>query len=185
MLIPLGILASAGGAAAGSYELISTTVLGTDTASVSFDVSSLASTYKHLQIRATVRDIRSGFPGSQLYVRFNSDTAANYSHHQLYGSGSSVSSAAGANQTVMYAGDIAANDAAAYSYSPVVIDILDPFSTSKYKTIRGLSGTAVSYIWLSLFSGSWRNTAAVTSIQLLGIANLRTASRFSLYGIKG
>jgi hypothetical protein len=52
---PLGILsaAGAGGGVAGDYELISSEILGTTAASVTFSsLGDYSSTYKHLQIRA-------------------------------------------------------------------------------------------------------------------------------------
>jgi hypothetical protein len=52
MLIPFGVFSAAGSSVSNSYELISTTILpNSSSTSVTFDVSSLASTYKHLQVR--------------------------------------------------------------------------------------------------------------------------------------
>ncbi len=100
MLIPLGILASSGGAAAGSYELIET-VNGTGSSGViTFDTTGLGSTYKHLQIRSVGRTTHSATQSA--YVRLNSDTGSNYAFHTLEGNGSSVLSGNASTQTSAY-----------------------------------------------------------------------------------
>ena len=182
---PLGILsaAGAGGVAGGSYELISTTILGTSTASVSFSsLGTYAADYKHLQIRVLSRSSLDG--GRGVLTRFNSDTGSNYSWHVLLGNGSSVISSAGTSTTFMYGGIQAISTDTANSYGVFVMDILDPYSTTKNKTIRSLSGVGGSRI--DLYSGNWRNTNSLTAVTLDPEAGLFVAgSRFSLYGIKG
>jgi len=86
-LLPLGLLSQGGGAAAGSYELISTTLLGGNQSSVTF--SSIVSTYTHLQIRLSTKTDRA-FSFDNVSMRFNSDTGANYSTHLLYNNASSL-----------------------------------------------------------------------------------------------
>jgi hypothetical protein len=187
-LSALGIFsaAGAGGAvAAGAYELISTTILGTNTASVTFSsLGTYSSTYKHLQIRAVTRTTRTDASQVISYLRFNGDTASNYSGHQLFGNGSGVGSAGEANITYAYAGIDSTNQNTTGNFAAYVIDILDPYSTTKNKTTRSLSGLQQNAI--RLMSGNWRNTASVTSIQLVADSyNYVAGSRFSLYGIKG
>lgn len=169
-----------------SYDLISTTILGSDTSSVTFDVSTLASTYKHLQIRLTGRSIGSNYE-SDVKVTFNSDSGSNYSYHKIDADGGSISSWGAASQSFMSAGYLSASSNTANAFGAVVIDFLDPFSTTKYKTIRGLGGfRAASYPRIMLSSGSWRSTSAVTAITVTdGLSSFITGSRFSIYGIKG
>ena len=65
-----------------------------------------------------------------------------------------------------------------------VVDILDPFSTTKNTTTRTLSGRATGGVALDSFV--YLSTSAITSVQVMtNAANYLTASRFSLYGIKG
>lgn len=182
MLIPLGILASSGGGAGGSFELISTTTLGSTQASVTFDVSTYASTYKHLQIRKMARADVSDWSS---HIRFNSDTGSNYSWHQLGGDGSSVFSSAGTSQTQMLVGKQPVTSDA-NNFTADVIDILDPFVTTKNTTIRSFNGYAGTAPVVILRSGAWYNTAAVTSITVTQLSgNFVSGSRFSIYGIKG
>jgi hypothetical protein len=182
-LIPLGILSSAGGGF-GTYELIETQILGSNAASITFSgLATYASTYKHLQIRATARSSRAAFTSDVLLTRFNADTGSNYASHHLLGNGSSVSSSAFTSQTstINY---VIANDTVANNFGAVVMDILDPYSTTKNTTTRTIIGIT-SGAFITLNSGLWMNTASVTSITLLAQnGNLMIGSRFSIYGIR-
>lgn len=159
--------------------LISEVVLNGNATSITFDVSTLASTYKHLQIRGAYRYVTS--TGAEAFtLTFNGDTGTNYSHHRLLGNGSSVSSTAGTSTSSIFAGFITSQ------FGGIVLDILDAFSTSKYKTTRALMGALGSVNEIHLTSGNWRSTSAVTSITLTSAASaIQSGSRFSLYGSKG
>jgi hypothetical protein len=183
---PIGIFAVAGAGVAGSYDLLATTILTTTTASVTFSsLNTLAAGYQHLQIRMVSRQALAAGGHGQVYVRFNGDGAGNYSHHALLGNGSSVSSFASANATFALGGLSPYNNEAANAFMPSVIDILDPFETTKNTTIRALSGAPTSgNNTIQLSSGAHRNTAAVTSITIAVFNQFITGSRFSLYGLK-
>lgn len=177
-----GVLASSGGGAAGAYELISTTVLSTATASVTFN-SIPANTYKHLQLR--VVGSLSTATNNQMLIRFNGDSGTNYAWHSLTGDGAAVASTAGATQSAIQAGIVGYN---ANTFSGSIIDILDYSSTAKNTTVRSLHGVYVSggLIRAGIHSGVWLNTAAVSSIVVSdNNASFASGSRFSLYGIKG
>jgi hypothetical protein len=188
-LFPLGILsaAGAGGVDLSSYELISTTILGSAQSSVVFDVSALASTYKHLQIRYVMRSDRAGVPYSNGALRMNADTGSNYNAHYLVGNGSTVSSGFVSSATSMLIGNQPGGTFTANAFSAGVMDILDAFSTTKFKTVRSLSGQVGNDNALSLQSGLYRSTNAATSVTVLNWdgANLAANSRFSIYGLKG
>jgi hypothetical protein len=182
MLIPLGILASSSGSNK-SYELISTTILGSSQASVTFDVSTLASTYKHLQLRMSAKSTYTGTLVEYFFCRFNSDSGSNYDAHWLVGNASTVSSSASTSRTSLYAGR---GDAITNSFEPAVMEITDAFSSSKNKTVRTFTGGGGSVNEVYLFSGLWRNTAAITSLTITGQqGNPNTGTRMSLYGIRG
>jgi hypothetical protein len=169
------------------YDLLETQVLTSTAASVTFSsLSTYAADYQHLQIRGAAR-IDLGQPFGSVSLRLNLDTGNNYAKHELGGNGSSVFSSANTSVSSMI--DLiqtpgASNDANAFG--ALVLDVLDPFSTSKYSTVRCLSGRAVSSNpRVGLSSGVWMNTASLTDITLVGQGgSLVTGSRFSLYGIK-
>jgi hypothetical protein len=185
-LLPLGLLSQGGGAAAGSYELISTTLLGGNQSSVTF--SSIVSTYSHLQIRMSVKSDRA-FAFDNMQMRFNSDSGSNYASHWLYSNNSTIvpDYESSTNRIIVArVPDAAAN---ANEFGASVIDIADYKSTTKNKVIKSLYGsnTSTSYPYSGMHTGAWFSTAAITSITLLPVSgtNFTANSRFSLYGIKG
>ena len=189
--MPFGIgffaTAGAGGGAAPAMELISTQLITSATSSVTF--SSIPATYKHLQVRATIRTDRSGNTDDLMTMRVNGDTGGNYANHLLFGNGSSVSSAANATGlTYQRNFRVAGNDFTSSGYAAMVYDILDYSNTSKNTTSRHLIGLAGNYNEIGLGSGLWMNTAAVTSLTFfmaITATNFVGGTRFSLYGVKG
>lgn len=187
-LIPLGIL-DFPTAAAGAYDLLETEILTGTQASVTFSSlnSTYGSDYQHLQVRLTGRSTTSG-GASDLRVRFNADSGSNYAHHQLLGDGSVARCPTpGTSANHMRGGQIAGATAGTNVFSGQVIDILDPFETTKYTTIRASGGISGSVPYVHLISGLWMNTSALTSIELADNygGSLAAFCRFSLYGLKG
>jgi hypothetical protein len=119
-------------------------------------------------------------------LRFNGDTGSSYRSHSLVGTGSSVVSQT-ESQTSIYLYTAAASGDTANVFSANVMDILDAFSTNKNTTIRQLATNGVGiYDEVSLASGAWFNTAAVTSVQVLAnTSNFVSGTRISIYGIRG
>jgi hypothetical protein len=166
------------------FYLISTSTISENTANVIFDTSSLSSRYKHLQIRVAGRTTKVD-TDEQLRIRFNSDTGTNYSSHAMFGT-SDVFSTSSISQTYIDIARLAAANLNSNIYGPGVIDILDPFSASKNKTLRSFSSAdRPTTPMIDLSSGAWYSTAPVTSIALFTTTSFVAGSRFSLYGIKG
>jgi hypothetical protein len=168
-----------------SYESIATVALGSSQTTIAF--SSIPSTYKHLQIRAFGKTDVAG-SGDYFRIRFNSDTATNYSTHFLSGDGSSVPVSGNANVSSMYATRFSGNSGATNIFGAGVVDILDYSDTNKYKTVRTLGGVDTNgggEVFYS--SGSWRSTSAVNAITLFPNAgsNFMQYTSVALYGIKG
>jgi hypothetical protein len=185
----IGFFATAGvRAAAGSFDLLQTQILTSPTASIEFANlnSTYGATYQHLQIRMVYRGSAAN-DGETVLMRLNGDTGNNYSSHLLRGDGSgSPASSAELGLNSMEQLYTAGNNSAGFGVA--VIDLLDAFETTKFKTRRLLaaSGTNSNFAGIQLGSGSWRNTAATTSITILPRygSGWATNSRFSLYGIK-
>ena len=178
----------AGPLVASDFDLLQTEILTGSTASVTFSsLGDYASTYQHLQIRAVLRSTH-GDTDSLAYLQINGDTGANYSSHMIRGTGSTVTpndtGSGRPNGLLIYNGLPAASGVAG-NFGANVIDILDPFNSTKYTTIRTLAGQAGSFSRIALESASWRNTASVTSLTFDDIfGNFAQYSRFSLYGLK-
>jgi len=184
----IGIIASStsGASALGNFESISTQTLGSSQATITF--SSIPSTYTHLQLRIISRSTNTSFQQIGFSMRFNGDTAANYSAHQLYGDRSVAgASAPGVSATSMLLGQESSsiNNPSNLSFGATIIDILDYTNTNKYKTVRSLTGSDITTAGtIALRSGNWRSTSAVTSITFFETSSFTANSSFALYGIK-
>jgi hypothetical protein len=143
--------------------------------------TSIPATYKHLQIRSLSLGSASG---TDIRIRFNSDTGSNYRTHFIYGDGSTV--AAGTSSTTY--STIALTSLTTSNPSAFVTDILDYTSTAKNKTVRSLMGNDSNGSGYSvLYSGLWYATpAAITQIDITpNSGSFNQFSQFALYGIKG
>ena len=167
----------------GSYDAVASVTLLSGTSQIDF--LGIPSGYKHLQLRGIT--LGSTSPNTSLLTRFNGDNLSNYRYHGLEGNGnvSTVSSYGSASVTALaagYTGDT--------TYpSSFICDILDYESTTKYKTVRAITGntansTGIRYI--ASISGLWLSTSAINSITITHGAsiNFNTYSQFSLYGVK-
>jgi hypothetical protein len=183
-LFPLGILSAAGAGVVdlGSYDLLETQILGSAQASITFSsLGTYSSTYKHLQIRAVVRHTNANV-GALGYLRANADSGSNYTAHRIWGNSFNVLSGV-INDTGYRLNNMPGANSDTNNYGAFVCDILDAYSTTKFKTIRSLGGNAAGEI--GLYSGHWRNTDSITSLNYSDLGNTAAGSRFSLYGIKG
>jgi hypothetical protein len=169
----------------GAFIPIATTTLSTATATITF--SGIPQNYEHLQLRILFRSIRAA-NSDDPRMAFNSDTAANYSYHNLFADGSTVAAYNGVStgaQIVLPPMPAASRAASAFGLS--VVDILDYTNTSKYKTVRALGGYDDNGQGYTVFvSGLWNNTAAINTITLTSLQSSSYAqySSFTLYGIK-
>ena len=177
----------AGGNPLRNFDSIQTVTVGSGgQATITF--SSIPATYTHLQIRFMCRDVSAGTGADDIVLRFNGDTASNYTFHYLYGiGGATYGSAGSATQTSIRGGVDVQGGVTAGVFGVNVTDILDYANTNKYKTTRNIGGNdrngAGSAV---LYSGLWRSTSAITSITLAvsGAVNWAQYSSFALYGIK-
>lgn len=183
-----GLGAYAAPAVAGSYDLLQTEILTGTTATVTFNsINSYATDYEHLQVTVVARSTR-GDTDSIFYMQFNGDTGSNYSVHNLRGTGSAVDagylSSSYPSGIIIYTGLPGATNTSGL-FGGNIIDILDPFNTSKHTTTRVLNGQAGSFSRISLESGAWYNTNSITSITFDDVfGSFAQYSRFSLYGLK-
>lgn len=187
------ILNSGVAPAVGDYESIMTSTVGSGGAS-SITFSVIPSTYKHLQIRLLAQTNRGTYGIDQMYMRFNGDSGSNYSWHGVIGQGSGTPvTSANATQTLIQVGDGSIGTTTGGTFGAGVVDILDYGNTSKYKTLRSLTGVDINGTiagyggWIALNSGLWQSTSAISSIVITPAVGSLFAqySHFALYGIKG
>jgi|688.fasta_scaffold550385_2 hypothetical protein len=152
-----------------TYSLIESQTLGSAQASVIF--SSIPATFTDLILITKTPTISSNYN-----LRFNGDTATNYSYTGLYGDGTSASSGRSTNNTVI---------GLTYTSSGAPmgrLQIQDYASTNVYKSVllrQDDSSTATMAI-----VGLWRSTAAINSITIVSGGTIPTGSTFKLYGIQ-
>ena len=162
-----------------SYESIATVTVGSGgTAYAEFTL--IPSTYKHLQIRCSIR----GSANNYQLVRLNSDSANNYAYHYMYGTGAAVGAG---NVTSTSSMGFTDTTNTASIFNGLIIDILDYTSTTKNKTLKGLGGFDTNGGgFISMNSGLWFKTPeAVTTVRFTpDTGSYAEYSQFALYGIK-
>jgi hypothetical protein len=180
----LGTIASSTrqGLSTSSYESIQTQTVGSGGAS-SITFSSIPSTYKHLQIRATM--MCSAVNNMYLQVGNGSiDTGGNYAWHQLFGNGAAPFGNGNGSASFGYIG---------YNYdtgypNPSIIDIVDYANTSKLKTWKSFAGTSPNggNGYIQIWGGLWTSTSAINTVKITpGGGSFSQYASFALYGIKG
>ena len=180
MLIPLGFF---GTGSSPAMELISTAYGNGGSGVITF--SSIPSTYKHLQLRWVA--VLAANNNSSPYLQFNGVATASYSRHAMVGTGSTAYSTYNASQNwIMLSGD-----QAGLGTNPTagITDILDYVSSTNNKTVRNFASQALnstSSKEVNLTSGGFFSTSPISSITFnSGGGTFTTATRVSLYGIKG
>lgn len=169
----------------GSYESIASATGTGSSATITF--SSIPSTYTHLQIRGVSELDTYASTINNITVRFNSDSGNNYAWHNVYGYNSATGASAVTTTNGMITWTALRSDSYYFKQS-MIIDILDYTSTNKNKTLRSFFGVDYNALYqgyVGLASGVWLNTAAITSISLVGNFNFLTTTKVALYGIKG
>lgn len=154
-------------------------------ASITF--SSIPQTYQHLHLRICGRTTGASPVGNFFFIRFNSDTGANYSYHDLLGSGSTSTASGLSSQTTAYGQRLSSATQAASVFGAATIDILDYSATTKNKTMRCVGGwdsNGTGTIYLQ--SCGWYSTTALSGIALTPESgNFAQYTVASLYGVVG
>jgi hypothetical protein len=162
-----------------TYEPISTQTLTSGSTSISFN--SITSSYTDLVLVCNVF----GTANYSGFIRFNGDTASNYSYTQLQGNGTSASSNRQSSQTSILI--LSKNIGFDTSYLTTgIINIQNYSNTTVYKSVLSRTGVVRASIGeTAAYVGQWRNTAAITSLTIISDGGTyATGSVFTLYGIK-
>lgn len=196
----LGIYASqiSGHLNAYSYESIQTVTVGSGgTSSVS--LTSIPSTYKHLQVRIFGQTNRGSVGRDAVNLEFNTDTAANYNSHGFYGDGSGIGVEANGTASNITLRNLGTTTAGSSFFGTILVDVLDYTNIQKNKTVRFLGGVDVngtvggaggtSGFGSGLYFGGTIGNAGnvISSIKFTpGSGTLFSQnSKFALYGVKG
>jgi hypothetical protein len=180
-------------AAVGAYESIaSVTASGGES---SFTFSSIPQTYKHLQLRSTVRMNGGGNAYTNWYLRPNNNsTSSMYSSAYMVGNGSTLVGSrtnGGVDNYLVVQFSAAGSTTTASTFGVSIVDIVDYASTTKLKTFRMTNGvdfnTSSPAGQIAQTSSLMNSTTEITSLVILDLNgyNFAAGSTFSLYGIKG
>ena len=161
---------------AATYTPIASITLGANAPSVTF--SSIPSTYTDLVMTVATISSTTNYP----YVVLNGDTGTNYSKTWLTGTGSAASSGRDTSTAISY---ITANAASTTSSGFIsIVHFMNYSNSTTNKTFLSRSNNAGSGVDLQV--NLWRNTSAITSVQILANTGTFSAgSTFNLYGILG
>lgn len=169
---------------ANTYTLISSVTVGAGGAS-SIDFTSIPATYTDLQLVVSARENLAA-TSAIIYIRFNSDTGANYSRRRLIGDGSAASSASATGETALYLSAAATGTTAtANTFGNASLYIPNyAGSTAKSSSADTVIENNATTAYAILQANLWSGTAAISTITLTGDANFLQYSTAYLYGIK-
>jgi hypothetical protein len=163
-------------AAGSTYTPIATTTLGS--AANTYTFSSIAGTYTDLVLVASGTVSLNGRDPS---IRFNGDTASNYSYTNLSGNGTSASSSRVSNNTYIQMTTGAPWHTT--TISNTILQVQNYSNATTYKTTINRSNDTTYGVDATV--GLWRSTAAITSITVFlpTAHNFSIGTTFTLYGI--
>ena len=173
---------------ANTYIAIAKTILTSAQATVT--LSSIPATYTDLVLQISARSSYAVDNQDPLVVRFNSDTANNYSQTELYGyQGNTIYASRAGNIGYMQAYSAQTTNNPANIFSTVEMYIPNYTSTAtKAVDITGMTEqSAASGVYItSINARQWRNAATISTITftLQTGPNFVSGSSFYLYGIK-
>jgi hypothetical protein len=172
-----------------TYEFISSTILGSNTATVS--ITSIPQTYNHLMLIGRTRSAKTSENFDIMRFAFNSNSST-YSYVNLQGTGAPTGQVSQVQTGVSQANitrldSVGTTGNARYSFFEIFI----PNYTTSENKFATTTGVATMYdgfnynVRVASSAMRWGNTAAITSIQLsMQDGNTTTNSTFLLYGLK-
>ena len=159
---------------AAAMVALATTTLGSAASSVTF--GSIPATYRDLRLVLNLGNNSN----SGSVMRFNGDSGSNYSYVYMAGNGSGTGSTSGTVTYINLASNIYSNNTITDTY---FVDIFDYSATDKHKSTLSRGNNAAT--GAEADAARWANTAAITSITIVGLASSQmiAGSTLSLYGI--
>lgn len=167
--------------------LIANATITSAVSSITF--SNIPSTYKDLLLTGVVRSSKATVSDG-LWARFNNDSGGNYDR-RVTSLLTSYISTAGIAQTYGWLGYGETNGSTAGAFSPVQTWFMNYSNTSTWKTWisqmwERRTASANNDLIQRYCSGTWRSTAAVSSITLFweNASNFVSGCRLSLWGLR-
>ena len=168
-----------------TYTLISSNVLASSTASVTF--SAIPSTYTDLVVRTSTRGSQAN-ANTNMFIKFNGDSSTLYSWTYLQATGTSASSSRLSGDTQLRAEKTTSDNATANTFSSYEL-YLPSYTASQNKPVSTINAqenntTANGDWYIDARANLYRSTTAISSIAFsLGSGDFMSGSSFYLYGI--
>lgn len=159
-----------------TYTPLANITLSSTVTSLTF--SSISQAYRDLVLIATPLGSTSS---SSIGLTMNGVTSSTYSRTLLEANGSSILSNAGTSTSIYWTNNYSDFGTVA---APLIINIMDYSATDKHKNVLIRSNNANAEV--SMATGRWASTAAVTSFKLdvsAGASGYIAGSTFELFGI--
>lgn len=161
-----------------TYEPITSTTLGASATTIT--LSSIAASWTDLKLILTATSVSAG---GTTYANFNGVTSAVYSWIHLIGTGGAATTAVSNPSNIIFFNGISVGS---ITTNLNIIDILGYADTTLYKTVLNRytcdSNTASNEN--ALTAGSFKSTAAITSITLTNSNVFAAGTTVTLFGIK-
>jgi hypothetical protein len=170
-----------------TYRAIATVTVAAGGAS-SIEFTSISQTYTDLLLKVSLRDNRTDSPVTDTLLTFNGSSSG-YSMRGIYSSAptlGSFSSSGAAYISGTYENTNQSGNTTIFSNSEYYIPNYT-LSNNKSVSVDGVTEkNAATDIYMSLVSGLWANSSAITSLKLMPMYSLSFAqhSTATLYGIK-
>ena len=156
--------------------LLASTTLTSAAATYTF--SSIPSTYKNLAI---MYNTQTNFTGGQydlIGLRFNGDSGANYYSSQDANLNAEMRVATCSTTATFPSNEFSGGQYIVFNYANTTIR---KSAGALFMNTYGTSPTRVAYA--AFYGGIWQNTAAITSVTIVGVqGSLVASSTFQLYG---
>jgi hypothetical protein len=160
-------------AAGSTYTPIATTTTSGSQTTVSF--TSISSAYTDLVLIVNAPTLPAG---SDIALRFNSDSGTNYSRTWMGGNGTTATSSRQTAKTYAYLTYVV--NPTGSSYPNAIAHIMNYSNTTTYKTV--LSRTNDASVGTEATVNLWRSTSAITQIDVV-TSGFTNGSTVTLYGI--
>jgi hypothetical protein len=168
-----------------TYTLISSNVLSSSAASVTF--SSISSTYTDLVLRISGRSDDSANPQGSIRLYINGNTSSVYSFTRLTGNGSTAATyTSGSGTELFFTFGLSTAQSTSSTFGSAEIYIPN-YAGSTNKPMSGIQAMETNNptAFMGATAGLTRITSAITSIEVaLNAGNYVSGSSFYLYGIK-
>jgi hypothetical protein len=171
---------------ANTYTLIQAQTLASSATNVTF--SSIPAIYTDLVLQMSIRDTNTGALIGSTTTTFNSDTTTLYSVTNLFGDGASTTStrqSSVASWSSNYNGSNAGVTTNTFTSTEIYIPNYTSTTSKAFSESQAVENNAASTgQQIGARARLYRNTTAISSIEIAAYANFQTASSFYLYGIK-